>query len=855
VKRTALMREHVKDVSRDIVDVRDRSRGAREALEREKHLAMLDAMNRERAAQETRVCEKETELQNEQYREYSRRAEAYEAAMGRLRARAESAGVVRDIVRERVDDDERDLETLKMYEIEDERLLQTLEFELGKASKDAHESQSELEHAMSLQAAVQCELLRVGKTLKEAHVRRAEFQEEYTSACTTLSERQGLIQKTACARDEIVRDLEDKRAAVSELVETTKRAELENKSLRSKSTVKEQLSKRKTEKCQALKGDLTTAAQALETATHMRVAAARSAECARNRRCEAEVALKSHLQARDDKCRQVERAKRALEEARSALMTSEQSLQELHNVHDAEAANLAQAQKTLDAEKELLFQTSKTLHDQKDVECRLGVELHGVMMHSKNLRETESTLRAKIIKQHELMYATSLQFQQLDRKTARLEGVRSNEEKEALEARIESLQKDLAERKCEFARLVIEAKSNEQKLERSRIEMVTWCDKATYATQTRDLMEVEAEGSERLENSMLNEYEIAQVELDELRLQLCQRRQVLYLCDGQTQELVKRKNSVIDELSRQRADLREQNIAAVAQGNTLQQEAHAAIMDAKRLEQRLDHLRSRYAVVRKKSLYGEDVSIDEQNDYLQIISDQREQIDVERLNLLECVRAAEASVDTMENVLEDTERSNGELRYRLIHPNENKELAQDEWTKTTEILEKLQIENDAVARLRERESELARALEKLKSSLAEIVAEHNEVSIDVDDAQRNHDAMHRKYRSQKHKLKRAKSLSSAAVAAYRAAAAVAHTDGPTYEEKKTRAHLLNESIREASEIIRAVASKEALKIDTAFDGESTAPSLSPTSSLASFFTFASSTTQSVASSMSSLLSN
>ena len=67
--------------------------------------------------------------------------------------------------------------------------------------------------------------------------------------------------------------------------------------------------------------------------------------------------------------------------------------------------------------------------------------------------------------------------------------------------------------------------------------------------------------------------------------------------------------------------------------------------------------------------------------------------------------------------------------------------------------------------------------------------------------------MHRKYRSQKHKLKRAKLLSLAAVAAYRAAAAVAHTDGPTYEEKKTRAHLLHESIRKASEIIRAVASK------------------------------------------------
>ena len=844
------MREHVKDVTREMADVRERARGAREALEREKHLAMLDAMNRERAVQETKACEKEIEVQNEQYRDYSRRAETYEADVGRLRARAESAGVVRDIVRERIEDDERDLETLRTYEIEDDRLLQTLEFELGKVSKEAHESQTELEHATSRRAAVQCELSRVEKTLKDAHLRRVELQEEYSSACTTLSERQGSMRKTARARDEMARNLEDKRAAVSELVETTKRAELENKGLQSKLNVKEQLSKRKMEKCQELKGDLTSVTQALETATHMRVAAARSAESARSRRREAETALQARLIARDEKYRQVERAKRSLDETRSALMTSEQCLRELHEVHDAEAANLEHAQKRLDEEKEALFKISKTLHEQKDSECRLGVELHGAMMQSKNLHETESTLRAKIVKQHELMYTTSLQFQQLDRKTARLEGVRSHEEREALEALIESLQKDLMEREREFTMLGVEAKANELKLERTRTEMIEWSDKAMYATQTRDLMEIEADGCERHEANMLEEYETTQVQLDELRLQLCQRRQVLYLCDGQTQELVKRKLSVISELSQQQENLREQKMATVAQVNALQQEAHAAIMDAKRSEQRLDHLRSRYDVVRTKSLYGEDVNIDEQNDYLQIIANQREELEVERLNLLESVRAAEESLDAMEKILEDTERTNGELRYRLIHPNENKEASQEEWKKTTELLETLQVENDSVERLREREAELTRALEKLKFNLAESVTEHNELSIDVDNAQRNHDIMRRKYRSQKHKLKRAKSTAAAAVAAYRASAGAASTDGPTYEEKKIRAHLLNESIIKASDVIRSVASNDALKIDTARDGDSSASSLSPTSSLASFFTFASSTTQSVASSAS-----
>ena len=102
---------------------RARARRARAALESEKHLALLDRANRERAVSARARYEKLTTTQSERFDEYSRRAEAYERALSRLRLRTENADVVRDIVHDRLADEERDLDALREYEAEDDRAL------------------------------------------------------------------------------------------------------------------------------------------------------------------------------------------------------------------------------------------------------------------------------------------------------------------------------------------------------------------------------------------------------------------------------------------------------------------------------------------------------------------------------------------------------------------------------------------------------------------------------------------------------------------------------------------------------------------------------------------------------------
>ena len=101
----------------------------------------------------------------------------------------------------------------------------------------------------------------------------------------------------------------------------------------------------------------------------------------------------------------------------------------------------------------------------------------------------------------------------------------------------------------------------------------------------------------------------------------------------------------------------------------------------------------------------------------------------------------------------------------------------------------------------------------------------------------------RKYKSQKAKLRRARAAAASVLAAHRKSLGLTPEDPESAAEQRIRAHQLKESIHKAAEIVRDVrGATQALKTLPDSDGSSLVSS--PTSSLASFFTFASSTTRS-----------
>ena len=193
------MREHAREMMKEMEAVCERLRGAKSACEREKHLALLDRTNRDRAVSDRAKYERMTEMQRDRFNEYSRRFEAYERALERVRARAANAVDVQEIVQNRLMHREEDLNVLREYETDDSRLMKSLEFELSKVSDDVHRSQAAAADAESQRAALDCELRRVQNSLKASHARQIQLNDDYARVSTALSERRSLI-KSLLAR-------------------------------------------------------------------------------------------------------------------------------------------------------------------------------------------------------------------------------------------------------------------------------------------------------------------------------------------------------------------------------------------------------------------------------------------------------------------------------------------------------------------------------------------------------------------------------------------------------------------------------------------------------------------------------
>lgn len=85
-------------------------------------------------------------------------------------------------------------------------------------------------------------------------------------------------------------------------------------------------------------------------------------------------------------------------------------------------------------------------------------EITGAQAASKNLQLKIHKLDQESLKQQELIYNAEFQIQQLERKVSRAQGIRSDEEKKALNTKIEELQKQLDEHKAQNTFLVNQVK-------------------------------------------------------------------------------------------------------------------------------------------------------------------------------------------------------------------------------------------------------------------------------------------------------------------------------------------------------------------------------------------------------------
>ena len=117
-------------------------------------------------------------------------------------------------------------------------------------------------------------------------------------------------------------------------------------------------------------------------------------------------------------------------------LTAEQRAQQLDDMLAQEDFNVVQLKRTLDQLGEKQFASSQECFELKTKAKTMGSELEGNKAATRNLASKQHKLDQESLKQQQILYTQDFQVQQLQHKLARLEGERSGEELDHLNAQI-----------------------------------------------------------------------------------------------------------------------------------------------------------------------------------------------------------------------------------------------------------------------------------------------------------------------------------------------------------------------------------------------------------------------------------
>ena len=142
----------------------------------------------------------------------------------------------------------------------------------------------------------------------------------------------------------------------------------------------------------------------------------------------------------------LEKALAGIESSKHLLLTLEERAAEIDRLQAEEQKRLASTAKEVAEMKEKLVKQQAQLLEQRTAERDTVAEISGAQSQNRSLAAKLEALDGRMQHQQEALYAIQFQEVVMRRKVARAQGVRSEDEKEALIARIQELTRTLEAR-------------------------------------------------------------------------------------------------------------------------------------------------------------------------------------------------------------------------------------------------------------------------------------------------------------------------------------------------------------------------------------------------------------------------
>lgn len=715
--RIQVMLDHLKNVQQELGFTQNRVEGKRKEVYSEEQMKKLAELSSAKLREELRaldvaqreLAEKSVKLQGELLRS-SEKMDVYQQEMKKDKEELEQWAIAS---RQKEDDNL----SLEKYKYEDESRIKELRLALEKVAADIARRRNELGSEVTDTQAVQSELDRAADEFRKAAAERSALVVQYDQACDAMARRDAAIQAAAerfaeqraalrtkqALLDRRAADLARMVAANKDLDERISRAERGASKLRDTSAQEMGLVSKVTDESESARNGVSKAKSTL-AGLRKQLENARAEEAAKEKKLES---ARSRL----------ERAMARLEQAQGQLISLEERSEEVERLMSEEERRMETTRKELVELKERAMKQQTELAHAKTTERDLLAEISGAQSQSRALAQKAAQLDALVLRQQENLYTAEYQEVVMRRKVSRAQGERSEDEKVALNARIEELTLQLEERAGEVAMLTASVRRAEDDLSAARKRTAENKQEVAVVEAQLHTLALECDSVSRAMRAAAREKEDKMVSHDLLALDVRRVREAL---NTRVDEVFNLENEKLQlqltvEERRHEVELHREVLRAQIKG--AQEEVHRVTLELRERAARVDRLQNKYdiLVARMKSADGEQHS---QAYYIIKAAQEREELQRTGDELDVGIQKAEKEVRALEAALVKLGSRNDAFKASLQPAVDADAMAEREG-----LRERLDRAYDAMKFRRGEERALQADLEQARAKMGNLVAE------------------------------------------------------------------------------------------------------------------------------------
>lgn len=564
---------------------------------------------------------------------------------------------------------EEDFLVLQRYNREDEGRVRSMLLEIEKATGIIESKKSELEQEITSTRALQIELDMTAEQFRNLHEERAKLLSQWESTLQQMQTLNEAIEKMTEDFQSRKGDVEKYHQIVNEQKKNFEDAEAANQRIDRQLTIKDHQVSQKHKQYETESVSLAEFKETVETQQHQ-LDKLRSDERA----------YKEEIQDYKDKTAQ-EIAKKEkflirLQETQDAMSTQKDQTDELkqqtqlmNDFLKKEEEQLKKIENSIDDEKNQIFKLSQDVYQSRKNEKNLLAEIQGSQTRAKNLAMKIQEFDRETQKQMELLYNSNFQIQQMERKIARIEGERTEEEKVELQTQIDQLSKIL-DGKLEMDKKLA------QQLHRLDLDLrQTKRKKESLHKINKDLdvklneLHLDQDSLDKSTVKARTQKETLLVQLNMLRLQVEKMSDQVAIKSDEFISLENRRQQLQLSMEERLLEIDGHLAALRTQLKTEEEARHAAAIELQERKKRAETLQSKYEVMMGKyKVEGEEVT---QTYHVIKFAKEREEINRRGDELEEEVKTAIKELRGLERAMEKLNKQNQQFRVTFSSVTEN----------------------------------------------------------------------------------------------------------------------------------------------------------------------------------------